>query len=149
MLRRKYPKARFTGFKTGEDLARHVAAADVFVFPSRTDTFGLVLIEALACGVPVAAYPVPGPADIVRAGETGCLNHDLQQAALDALQLNRQKYRAAALGYSWEASTRQFLQHIEAARPVGAAGGAPVPASKDALMRAATVSVPGSKRPYF
>jgi len=128
MLRAKYPHVRFTGFKTGEDLARHVAAADVFVFPSRTDTFGLVLIEALACGVPVAAYPVPGPIDIVRDGETGFLDDDLRQAALDALALDRKKCRTAALHYTWEACTRQFLDHIEAARPDDAS----------------TITVPGS-----
>ena len=121
MLRAKYPQVRFTGFKTGEDLACHVAAADVFVFPSRTDTFGLVQIEALACGVPIAAYPVPGPADIVRHGETGFLSEDLQQAALDALALDRDMCRAAAGAYTWEACTRQFLQHVEAARPADAA----------------------------
>jgi glycosyltransferase involved in cell wall biosynthesis len=120
MLRGKYPQVRFMGFKFGEELARHVAAADVFVFPSRTDTFGLVLIEALACGVPIAAYPVAGPADIVRDGETGFLSEDLRQAALDAAALDRETCRAAALDYTWEACTRQFLKHIEAARPVGA-----------------------------
>lgn len=126
MLRAKYPLVRFTGYKTGDELARHVAAADVFVFPSRTDTFGLVLIEALACGVPVAAYPVPGPMDIVRAGETGFLDEDLRQAALNALKLDRQTCRAAALAYTWDACTRQFLEHVEAARPDGVTP-APVP----------------------
>ena len=87
MLKRKYPEVRFTGFKTGEELARHLASADVFVFPSRTDTFGLVLIEAFACGVPVAAFPVQGPIDIVTNGVTGFLSEDLQQAAIDALSL--------------------------------------------------------------
>jgi 1,2-diacylglycerol 3-alpha-glucosyltransferase/glucuronosyltransferase len=120
-LRAKYPQARFVGLKTGVDLARHFAAADVFVFPSRTDTFGLVLIEALACGLPVAAYPVPGPIDIVRPGETGFLSEDLRQASLDALTLDRETCRAAALGYTWEACTRQFLEYIEAARPIAAA----------------------------
>ncbi len=124
MLRTKYPLTRFAGFKVGDDLARHVAAADVFVFPSRTDTFGLVLIEALACGVPVAAYPVAGPVDIVRPGVTGCLSVDLRQAALDALKLNREPCRPAALHYTWEACTRQFLQYIEAARPVDAVAAA-------------------------
>jgi glycosyltransferase involved in cell wall biosynthesis len=117
MLHAKYTQVRFCGFKTGEELARHVAAADVFVFPSRTDTFGLVLIEALACGVPIAAYPVPGPIDIVRSGETGFLGEDLRQAALDALGLDREKCRAAALSYTWEACTEQFVAYIEAARP--------------------------------
>jgi 1,2-diacylglycerol 3-alpha-glucosyltransferase/glucuronosyltransferase len=125
-LRKKYPQVRFTGFKFGEELARYVAAADVFVFPSRTDTFGLVLIEALACGVPVAAYPVPGPIDIVRDGETGFLNENLRQAVHDALTLNREACRTAALDYTWEACTRQFLQHIEAARPISAVA-APMP----------------------
>ena len=120
MLRAKYPRARFVGFKIGDDLARHVAAADVFVFPSRTDTFGLVLIEALACGVPIAAYPVPGPVDIVRHGETGLVSEDLRQAALDALTLDRHVCRTAAAAYTWEACTRQFLEYIEAARPVAA-----------------------------
>lgn len=117
MLRTKYPQVRFTGFKTGDDLARHVAAADVFVFPSRTDTFGLVLIEALACGVPVAAYPVAGPADVVRHGETGYLDEDLGRAALAALKLDAATCRTAALAYTWEACTRQFLAHVAAACP--------------------------------
>lgn len=119
-MRGKYPQVRFTGFKTGEDLAHHVAGADVFVFPSRTDTFGLVLIEALACGVPIAAYPVPGPGDIVHHGKTGFLSEDLRCAALDALALDRAACRAAALTYTWEACTRQFLEHVEAARPTRA-----------------------------
>jgi glycosyltransferase involved in cell wall biosynthesis len=116
MLKRKYPDVLFTGMKEGEELARHVAAADVFVFASRTDTFGLVLIEALACGVPVAAYPVQGPVDIIDHGVTGCLNDDLHQAALDALTLDPQRCRQEALKYTWDACTRQFLGHLEVAR---------------------------------
>ncbi len=115
-LRRRYPAVRFTGFKSDDDLAKHVAAADVFVFPSRTDTFGLVMIEALACGVPVAAYPVQGPADVIENGVTGCLHEDLREAALAALKLDPQRCREAALKYTWEACTRQFLDHLEAAR---------------------------------
>lgn len=115
-LRRKYPAARFTGFKSDEDLAKHVAAADVFVFPSRTDTFGLVMIEALACGVPVAAYPVQGPADVIENGVTGSLSNDLREAALEALKLDPKCCRETALEYTWEACTRQFLNHLEAAR---------------------------------
>ncbi|HYA38781.1 MAG TPA: glycosyltransferase family 1 protein [Candidatus Methylomirabilis sp.] len=115
-LGRKYPAVRFTGFKSDEDLAKHVAAADVFVFPSRTDTFGLVMIEALACGVPVAAYPVQGPADVIEHGVTGCLSNDLRDAALEALKLNPISCREAALKYTWEVCTRQFLGHLEAAR---------------------------------
>jgi glycosyltransferase involved in cell wall biosynthesis len=109
MLKKKYPEAVFTGFKTGEALAQHLAAADVFVFPSRTDTFGLVLIEALACGVPVAAFPVQGPIDIIDNGVTGFLDNDLQMAAQAALSLKPEDCRKAALKYTWEACTRQFL----------------------------------------
>jgi glycosyltransferase involved in cell wall biosynthesis len=115
VLKNKYPQVVFTGFKVGEDLAEHVAAADVFVFPSRTDTFGLVLIEALACGVPVAAFPVQGPIDIIENGVTGFLDDNLQQAALAALALKPEPCRETALRYTWEASTRQFLAHVEAA----------------------------------
>jgi glycosyltransferase involved in cell wall biosynthesis len=115
-LRRKYPAVRFSGFKSDEDLAKHVAAADVFVFPSRTDTFGLVMIEALACGVPVAAFPVQGPVDVIENGVTGCLGNDLREAALEALKLNPKCCRETALEYTWEACTRQFLGHLEAAR---------------------------------
>ncbi len=115
-LRRRYPAVRFTGFRSDEELAKHVAAADVFVFPSRTDTFGMVMIEALACGVPVAAYPVQGPADVIKNGVTGCLDNDLREAALAALKLDPQDCRDAALQYTWEACTRQFLGHLETAR---------------------------------
>jgi glycosyltransferase involved in cell wall biosynthesis len=108
-LRRKYPSAVFAGYRFGEELARHVAAADVFVFPSRTDTFGLVLIEAMACGVPVAAYPVTGPIDVVADGITGVLSEDLRSAALAALALDRRACREHALRYTWEAATRQFV----------------------------------------
>lgn len=121
MLKKKYPLTRFPGFKTGEELARHVAAADVFVFPSLTDTFGLVLIEALACGVPVAAFPVQGPVDIIENGVTGCLDRDLRTAASKALTLDPERCRRQALLYTWEACTRQFLAHLEAARPDPAA----------------------------
>lgn len=108
-LRRRYPAAVFAGYRHGDDLAAHIAASDVFVFPSRTDTFGLVLLEAMACGVPVAAYPVTGPVDVVVDGVTGILHEDLQRAALAALRLDPAACRAHALSYSWEASTRQFL----------------------------------------
>ena len=87
-LQRRYPDAVFAGYRHGEDLAAHIAASDVFVFPSRTDTFGLVLLEAMACGVPVAAYPVTGPIDVVVPGVTGVLSEDLRAAALAALHLS-------------------------------------------------------------
>lgn len=111
-LQRKYPQVVFVGYKFGEELAAHVAAADVFVFPSRTDTFGLVLLEAMACGVPVAAYPVTGPIDVVRAGITGMLSEDLQAATLGALQMNRHACREHALQYTWEKATQQFFGNL-------------------------------------
>lgn len=111
-LQSKYPTAVFVGYKYGEELAAHISAADVFVFPSRTDTFGLVLLEAMACGVPVAAYPVTGPIDVVRAGITGVLSEDLRAATLAALQLNREACREHALGYTWQAATHQFIDNL-------------------------------------
>jgi len=116
-LAAQFPQAHFVGFKHGEDLARHIAASDVFVFPSRTDTFGLVLLEAMACGVPVAAYPVTGPIDVVVDGRTGVLDEDLERAAMAALELDPAACRAHALGYSWEACTRQFVAAL--AQPPG------------------------------
>lgn len=111
-LERRFPKVRFVGYKTGKELAACIAAADVFVFPSRTDTFGLVLLEALACGVPVAAYPVRGPNDVVTDPKVGQLNEDLRQAALDALALNGEDCRQFALGFTWEGCARQFLDNL-------------------------------------
>jgi glycosyltransferase involved in cell wall biosynthesis len=115
-LQEKYPNATFVGFKYGEELASHVAASDVFVFPSRTDTFGLVLLEAMACGVPVAAYPVTGPIDVVLQGETGVLDDDLSIAAVEALMLDPRECRDYALAHTWEAATQQFLTNL-APRP--------------------------------
>jgi glycosyltransferase involved in cell wall biosynthesis len=111
-LRARFPAAVFTGYKYGEELARHLASADVFVFPSRTDTFGLVLLEAMACGVPVAAYPVVGPIDVVRTGVSGCLHDDLATAVSGALQLDREACRRHALQFTWERATRQFLDNL-------------------------------------
>jgi len=121
-MKQRYPEVQFAGFKTGEDLARHLACADVFVFPSRTDTFGLVVIEALACGVPVAAYPVRGPGDIIINGETGYLDEDLREAALKALLLSADRCRAGALLYTWQECTQQFVAHLTACAPVGNTG---------------------------
>ena len=111
-LKRRYPGVLFPGYKFGDDLARRLAAADVFVFPSRTDTFGLVMLEAMACGVPVAAFPVTGPIDVVTHGVTGILDPDLRQAALAALKLDRARCRAEALKHTWEESSRQFSDNL-------------------------------------
>jgi glycosyltransferase involved in cell wall biosynthesis len=111
-LRARYPEAHFLGAKEGEDLAHHFAAGDVFVFPSRTDTFGLVLLEAMASGLPVAAYPVTGPLDVVVQGATGFLDEDLGRAAKAALVLSPQACREHAMGYSWRACAGQFLSHV-------------------------------------
>lgn len=108
-LAQKYPGTRFTGYRFGTELAALMGAADVFVFPSRTDTFGVVMLEAMACGLPVAAYPVTGPADVVEHGVTGILDEDLGRAALGALELDRATCRAAATACSWERATEQFL----------------------------------------
>lgn len=112
-LRRRYGAVRFVGQKRGRELAAHVAAADVFVFPSLTDTFGLVLLEALACGVPVAAYPVTGPIDVVQHGKTGVLHEDLRQAALGALRLDPADCVAYARRHSWRDLTERFVSLLE------------------------------------
>jgi glycosyltransferase involved in cell wall biosynthesis len=111
-LRAKYPEVYFAGAQFGEALARHYAAGDVFVFPSLTDTFGLVLLEALASGLPVAAYPVPGPLDVI--GESGCgvLDRDLARAAARALKIPRPRCRAYALTFSWRRCAEQFLGNL-------------------------------------
>lgn len=122
-LRRRYPEVMFVGAKTGEALARHYAAADVFVFPSRTDTFGLVLLESLACGVPVAAYPVTGPRDVIGDAPVGALDEDLGRAATRALGLSRQACRDHALGFAWEISANQFLANLVPFGDLATAGG--------------------------
>jgi glycosyltransferase involved in cell wall biosynthesis len=113
-LRRDYPAVTFTGPRYGDALARAYAGADVFVFPSLTDTFGLVILEALACGTPVAAFPVTGPKDVLTgaAGNVGAINPDLRRAALDALQADRAACRAHAERYSWRACAELFLSHL-------------------------------------
>lgn len=111
-LEKKYPDVRFPGYQKGEALACYMAAADVFVFPSKTDTFGVVMLEALASGVPVAAFPVQGPQDVIKDDRVGILSEDLRQAALTALSLNPQHCRRYALDYSWEKCTRQFVSNL-------------------------------------
>jgi len=124
-LRRAYPDVLFTGVRSGEDLARCYASADVFVFPSRTDTFGIVLLEAMASGVPIAALPVTGPVDIVVDGVTGVLDNDLGQAVLRAQTLDREKVRERALEFSWENAARLFVANIETALFARQGRGAP------------------------
>jgi glycosyltransferase involved in cell wall biosynthesis len=113
-LRREYPSVTFTGPRFGEELARAYAGADVFVFPSLTDTFGLVILESLACGTPVAAFPVTGPKDVLTGalGCVGAVNTDLRQAALDAVHADRDACRAHAELYSWRACAELFLSHL-------------------------------------
>lgn len=118
-LQQRFPQAVFFGMKTGEELAWHYRQADVFVFPSRTDTFGLVMLEAMACGTPVAAYPVTGPIDVVAQGKSGVLDADLRTASLAALDLSRDLVRAHALESSWGRATAQFLANLH---PVHARG---------------------------
>jgi glycosyltransferase involved in cell wall biosynthesis len=112
-LRAKYPDAHFVGPKFGEDLARHYADADVFVFPSFTDTFGLVILEAAACGTPVAGFVAPGPQDILPGTGAGVVDVDLQKACLEALECSREDARALAERYSWRACAEEFRRNLE------------------------------------
>jgi glycosyltransferase involved in cell wall biosynthesis len=115
-LEARYPQVRFAGYRFGSELAALLSGSDVLVFPSHTDTFGLVMIEALACGVPVAAFPVPGPLDIIEPGVTGVLHEELTVAVSGALRLDRRACLSAASAFTWHAATTEFL-----------AGLAPVP----------------------
>jgi len=119
-LKTRFPEAHFIGYRFGKELARHLAAADVFVFPSRTDTFGLVMLEAMACGTPVAAYPVTGPIDVVTEGVSGCLDEDLAAAVERALALSREDCRNAALERTWDKATAEFMSHLARADGGGA-----------------------------
>jgi glycosyltransferase involved in cell wall biosynthesis len=117
-LARKYPQAVFLGARQGEALAEVYAAADVFVFPSKTDTFGLVLLEALASGLPVAAFPVTGPRDVIGHEPVGVLNDDLRLACLSALEISPQACLNFAGKHTWEASARAFVENVTDARNV-------------------------------
>ncbi len=107
-----YPSVRFTGFLHGEELAKAVAAADVFVFPSRTDTFGVVLLEALACGVPVAGLPMQSTEDVITDSRVGILYEDLRTAAMTALILDPKACRDYVMDYAWEKCTLQFVENL-------------------------------------
>jgi glycosyltransferase involved in cell wall biosynthesis len=111
-LARKYPQAVFLGARQGEELAQAYAGSDVFVFPSRTDTFGLVLLEALASGLPVAAFPVTGPRDVIGSAPVGVLNEDLRTACLQALTISPQACLEFAAKHTWEASARAFVDQM-------------------------------------
>jgi glycosyltransferase involved in cell wall biosynthesis len=115
-LERKYPQAIFLGARHGEELAEIYAASDVFVFPSKTDTFGLVLLEALASGLPVAAFPVKGPRDVIGSADVGVLSDDLRAACLAALRIPADACVAFAADHSWEASARVFIEHARNVR---------------------------------
>jgi glycosyltransferase involved in cell wall biosynthesis len=112
-LAAQYPEVHFVGAKFGEELARYFAQADVFVFPSLTDTFGLVILEAMATGTPVAGYPAPGPIDLIPGSNAGFVDEDLRQACLDCLTLDRETVRAYALKFTWRASTEEFIRNLQ------------------------------------
>lgn len=114
-LEARYPTVIFTGVREGEHLAACYASADVFVFPSLTDTFGMVMLEAMACGVPIAAFPAIGPKDLVTPGVTGVLSNDLKAAVLAARDLDRAGVRGAALAFTWQAAAKLFLTNIDSA----------------------------------
>jgi glycosyltransferase involved in cell wall biosynthesis len=120
-MRSRYPDVNYLGLLDQAQLAEVYAAADVFVFPSRTDTFGLVLLEAMACGLPVAAYPVTGPLDVIGDSGAGVLSEDLREACLHALQIDRSIPRAHAERFGWRAATAQFERHLH---PLGQAAAA-------------------------
>lgn len=112
-LIRRYPQAHFPGAKFGQDLARHFADADVFVFPSLTDTFGLVILEAMACGTPVAGFVAPGPKDLIPGTGAGAVDEDLRKACLEALTMDRAATRAHAEKFSWRACAEEFRRNLQ------------------------------------
>lgn len=111
-LERRFPQAVFFGYRFGEELARMMASADVFVFPSFTDTFGLVMLEAMACGTPIAAFDVPSPIDVVEEGITGALDKHLKLAVLRALSLDREKVQQGSRRFTWERTARIFVEAL-------------------------------------
>lgn len=132
-LKERYPSTFFAGYRYGDELAQMLGSADVFVFPSLTDTFGLAMVEALACGVPVAAFPVAGPLDVVEQGVTGILNEDLAAAIHSALHLDRRVCVERASAFTWDAATQQFLSGLE---PIPVALRATLAASRSSVILA-------------
>jgi len=112
-IKEKYPDINYLGVLQQHELAKVYAAADVFVFPSKTDTFGLVLLEAMACGTPVAAYPVTGPIDVLGSSSAGVMHEDLREACMQALKIPREVARAHAEKFSWRAASEQFADHLK------------------------------------
>jgi glycosyltransferase involved in cell wall biosynthesis len=108
----QYPSVHFTGFKTGKDLARYYANAEVFVFPSRWETFGIVMIEAMACGTPVAAFPCQGPEDVIDQAETGFMNENLADAVTACLQLRRDRVYKGSQRWTWEKAWEIFRNNL-------------------------------------
>jgi glycosyltransferase involved in cell wall biosynthesis len=112
-LVKKYPGVVFTGAKFGAELAAAYGCADVFFLPTLTDTFGLVILEAMAAGAPVAAYPAPGPIDIIPGSGAGVVDPDLRAAALACLELDRERVRAYAERFSWRAAAEEFVTNLQ------------------------------------
>ena len=111
-LKRKYPYINYAGYKSGIELAQYYACADVFVFPSKTDTFGVVMLEAMACGTPIAAYPVTGPTDIIIDNVNGCMDDDLETAVEYALKCNRKNVYELSKDYTWSGCTAAFVENL-------------------------------------
>jgi glycosyltransferase involved in cell wall biosynthesis len=110
--KKKHPDVEFVGFKTGEELSKYYRMADVFVFPSKWETFGIVMIEAMACGTPVAAYPVQGPSDVVDEGITGCMNTNLEEAVNAAKKLSRRRVWEGSARWSWQGAWEIFRDNL-------------------------------------
>jgi glycosyltransferase involved in cell wall biosynthesis len=130
-LRRRYPDVRFAGSLSQHELADFYSRADVFVFPSVTDTFGLVMVEAMSCGLPVAAYPVPGPLDVIGQSGAGCLNEDLTKACIDALSIDRSATLGRAEFFSWTRCTEEFLSALVPIAQAGRRSVAPARVGKE------------------
>ena len=112
-LSEKYPNVYFIGYKFKSELAEYYKLADVFVFPSKSDTYGIVVLEAMACGTPVAAYPVDGAIDQIKNGVNGYMHEDLNYAVVKCLDINREQTRQSVEGISWENSTKKFIEYLE------------------------------------